>query len=142
VGRVKAIALVLALAALGGCFWRSYGARVAMHTDLLLGMTRKGVDLVKTHRFTPENLPELHYPLERARAFAARARQRAGDEPPGSLRAFEALLEAYGAFCGVIDEARRVRGGGTQRAALHHAAQAVRQRAVAVRQALAAEGRG
>jgi hypothetical protein len=140
VGRVKAIALVLALAALGGCFWRSYGARLAMHTDLLLGMTRKGVDLVKTRRFTPENLPELHYPLERARAFAARARQRTGADPPGSLSAFEGLLEAYGAFCGVIDEARR--DGGAQLAALHHAAQAVRERAAAVRQALAAEGRG
>jgi hypothetical protein len=92
-GRVKAIALVLTLAMLAGCFWRSYGARLGMHTDLLLAMTRKGVDLVKSDRFAPENSPELHYPLERAQAYAARARWKSGDDPPGSLRAFDSLLE-------------------------------------------------
>jgi hypothetical protein len=142
VGRVKAIALLLALGMTAGCFWRSYGPRLAMHTDLLLAMTGKGVDLVEADRFTPENLPELYYPLERARAFAARAERRSGDDPPGSLRAFAALLEAYGAFCQVADDARRTRDGGAPRAALHEAAHAVRQRAAAVEQALVAEGRG
>jgi len=139
-GTVKVIAVLGAAALVAGCFWRSYGQRIAMHTDVLVVMTRKGTDLVKTARFTPENLPELYYPLERARAFAAQAERRSGQDPPLSLRAFETLLAAYGEFCRVVDEARRAPRG-APRPALREAARAVRQSALAVRRALVAEAR-
>jgi hypothetical protein len=111
-----------------------------MHTDLIVAMTRKGTDLVRTHRFTPENLPELSYPLERARAYAARAERQGGANPPGSLGAFVALLAAYERFYGVVDG---LRGGwgGTSHAALRDAVREVRRRAAAVERALATEGR-
>jgi hypothetical protein len=141
VGTVKAIALIGAAVLAAGCFWRSYGARMAMHTDVLLAMTRKGTDLVKTGRFTPENLPELHYPLDRARSFAVDAARRSGQEPPPSLRAFEELLTAYGEFCRVIDVVRTARLEGVRRRMLREAARSVRRDAAAVRGALAAEGR-
>ena len=138
--RVKAIAWPCAvLLLLAGCFWRSYGARLAMHADLLVAMAQKGTDLVDTDRFTPENLPELHYPLDRARAFAADAARRSGDDPPGSLRAFQALLAAYGEFCDAADRARHETG--TPHAAVHEATDRVRQRAAEVHEALASEGR-
>jgi hypothetical protein len=135
------MALVGATVLAAGCFWRSYGARMAMHTDLLVAMTRKGTDLVKTVRFTPENLPELHYPLDRARAFAADAARRSGQEPPPSLQAFEKLLAAYGEFCRVVDDVRTARFEGARRQMLREAARSVRQNAAAVRGALTAEGR-
>jgi hypothetical protein len=138
---VKAIALAGAATLIVGCFWRSYGARIAMHTDVLVAMTRKGTDLVKTARFTPENLPELYYPLERARAFAAQAARRSGQDPPRSLRAFEDLLIVYGEFCRLVDEARRKPPGTAERPALREATRAVRRSAAVVRSALAAEGR-
>jgi len=138
--RVKAIAWPCAvLLLLAGCFWRSYGARLAMHADLLAAMAAKGTDLVDTDRFTPENLPELHYPLDRARAFAAEAARRSGDDPPASLRAFETLLAAYAAFCGIVDDSRRVAG---PHLPVHEAADRVRTCATDVRRALVAEGRG
>ena len=139
-GRVKKIAWPCALVVLlAGCFWRSYGARLAMHTDLLVAMAGKGTDLVDADRFTPENLPELHYPLDRARAFAAQAVRKSGDEPPASLRAFEALLAAYAGFCDAADRARQ--DAGTEHKAVHAAVASVRQRAAEVHRALAAEGR-
>lgn len=139
---VKAIVLASALLALPGCFWRSYGARIAMHTSLLVSMAHKGVDLVRARAFAPENLPELHYPLERAAAYAQAARRHAGDRPPASLAAFETLLVRYATFCQVADDARRTgptRGG---RDALRRAEHDVRDAARAVRSALAREGRG
>jgi hypothetical protein len=135
------MALIGAVALAAGCFWRSYGARMAMHADVLLAMTRKGTDLVKTGRFTPENLPELHYPLDRARWFAADATRRSGQEPPPSLRAFEELLAAYGEFCRVVDAVRTARLDGVRRRVLREAARSVRRNAAAVHAALAAEGR-
>jgi hypothetical protein len=142
VGTVKVMALVGAAVLAAGCFWRSYGPRMAMHTDVLVAMTRKGTDLLKTARFTPENLPELYYPLDRARSFAADAARRSGEQPPPSLRAFEELLAAYAEFCRVADEARTVRLEGARRRTLREATRSVRRHAAAVRRALAAEGRG
>lgn len=126
---------------LAGCFWRTYGARAAMHVDLLLAMTRKGADLVKARRFTPENLPELHYPLDRARGFAAAARRRSGVDPPPSLPAFETMLDRYASFVAVVDDARQPARSRTARPALRRAAREVRDAAEAVRRALATEGR-
>lgn len=114
---------------------------MAMHTDLLVAMARKGGDLVKADAFTPENLPELHYPLERARDFAARATRRSGEAPPASLGAFGALLDTYEAFYRVADDARRSGRGTAARSALRAAERAVRAAAAVVHKALAAEGR-
>jgi hypothetical protein len=124
---------------LAGCFWRTYGGRLAMHADLLVEMAEKGTDLVDADRFTPESLPELLYPLDRARSFAAEAARRSGDRPPESLRAFEVLLAAYGELCGLADESRRETG--RSQTALHDALARVRERAADVHRALAAEGR-
>src|SRR3990172_12669864 len=76
---VKAAVVLLLLA---GCFWRSYGPQAATHTDVLVGIARKGADLVGGGRLTAESMPELTYPLERAVAFANRAAARSGDQPP------------------------------------------------------------
>jgi hypothetical protein len=130
------------VATVAGCFWRTYGARAAMHTDLLVAMTRKGTDLVRARRFAPENLPELYYPLERALAFAAGARRRSGEHPPESLVALEALLGRYEAFCHAVDELRRGPRTPAARRTLRDAVREVDAAATTVRRALAAEGRG
>src|SRR5881397_577206 len=77
----------LAFVLLAGCFWRSYGRAVATHVEVLLGMARKGVDLV------------------------ANARARAAGRPPGSLLAFEALLVRYRSFLDALDRVRRQQSG-------------------------------
>jgi hypothetical protein len=141
VATVKAMATLGACALLAGCFWRSYGARLAMHTDLLLAMTRKGADLVEARRFAPENLPELHYPLERARAFAARAHRESGADPPASLEVFDALLVAYEGFCQVADDLRRPGRWGPGDPTLRQGVANVQLAGEHVRQALVAEGR-
>jgi hypothetical protein len=131
----------LVVATVAGCFWRTYGSRAVMHTQLLLSMTRKGIDLVRTRRFTPENLPELYYPLDRARASTAAARRRSGEDPPASVSALEALLARYEAFCRAVDEMRRGPRTPPTRRALRDAARAVHAAGAAVLRALAAEGR-
>jgi len=129
------------VATLAGCFWRTYASRAAMHTELLLAMTRKGIDLVRARRFAPENLPELYYPLDRARAFAATARRRSGEDPPPSLPALETLLARYEAFCDAVDEMRRGPRTPPLRRAMRDAAREVDAAAAAVRRALAVEAR-
>src|SRR5207245_5225010 len=104
--RGTSVKAALVLAMLAGCFWRTYGRLAATHVDVLVGMARKGVDLVANGRFTAESMPELTYPLERAQAFAETARARAAGRPPGSLLAFEALLVRYRRF---LDPLARVR---------------------------------
>jgi len=69
--RVKALAC-LAGAVVAGCFWRSYAPRARTHTEVMVAIARKAVDLVAAGRFTAESMPELTYPLERAEAFARR----------------------------------------------------------------------
>ncbi|HWP67256.1 MAG TPA: hypothetical protein VNO26_15265 [Candidatus Limnocylindria bacterium] len=110
-----------------------------MHAELLAAMAGKGADLVAAHRFTPETLAELHYPLDRARAYASEAARRSGADRPPSLTAFERLLEAYGEFCAVADEARRAPAAGAE--AVRAAAERVRERAAETHRALVAEGR-
>lgn len=129
-------AVVLGL--LSGCFWHSYGRQAATHTDVLVGIARKGVDLAASGRFTAESMPELTYPLERAEAFA-RAAARATTPPP-SLAAFETLVARYRELVDAIDRARRDRSVPPG----EHLAQplaAVEEAAQTVRAALHAEGR-
>jgi len=103
--------VVLALAATA-CFWRDFDGRVAMHTDLLVAIGRKGVDLAVAGRLTAADLAELLYPLSRGRAFAEKARRRLGDEPPPpGLVPFEALLGDYATLCDLVDRERRTHGG-------------------------------
>jgi hypothetical protein len=135
---VKA-ALVLLLAA--GCFWRSYGPQMAAHTDVLVGIARKGADLAGGGRFTAETMPELTYPLERATAFARHAADRGGGRPPASLAAFEALIARYREFVDALDRARREHPPAGARRALAAPLAAVEAAAARVREALAAEGR-
>ena len=107
--RLLIVLLVCAVSA-GGCWWRSYPARMRTHTELLVAFARKGRDLVATGRFTAESLPELTYPLERANAFGAEATRRASP-PPASLVAFETLLARYRTFVELLDDARRAKRG-------------------------------
>ena len=103
--RIVLVCLVVSTC-VSGCFWRNYGARLQMHSDLLVAFARKARDLVASGRFTAENLPELTYPLERATAFDADVRRRA-PEPPASLLAFERLLDRYRAYVDLVDRTRR-----------------------------------
>jgi hypothetical protein len=134
---VKAIVVLLALAT--GCFWRSYAPRMRTHADLLVSMAHKGSDLVGANRLTAESMPELTYPLERAQAFANDARSRAGDAPPASLAAFDALVARYRDFVDALDRGRRDQRGADAVAALAVPLAQVIAAADAVRAALDAE---
>jgi hypothetical protein len=135
--RVKA-ALVLAL--LAGCFWRSYGRQAATHVDVLLGIARKGADLVGNGRLTAESMPELTYPLERAVAFADRAARGSGEARPQSLREFQTLITRYREFVDALDRARREQAPEEARRALAEPLAAVERAGAQVRAALRAEG--
>ena len=126
---------------LAGCFWRSYGPQVATHTEVLLGIARKGADLVGSGRLTAESMPELTYPLERAVAFAEKARARAGTAPPASLVAFEALIARYREFVDALDRARREHEPSAARTTLAPPLGAVEAAGQRVREALDAERR-
>ena len=105
--RVKVLAgVVLCVAMANACFWSRYPEQVRTHAELLVAMARKGRDLIVGGRFTAESLPELMYPLERARAYAANVR--AWRSPaPRSLDAFDALVERYRVYVDVVDRLRR-----------------------------------
>jgi hypothetical protein len=137
--RVKAIICLVALAC-AGCFWCTYAPRVRTHSEVMVAIARKAVDLVATGRFTAESLPELTYPLERAAAFARQARERAGDAPPPSLAAFETLIGRYRAFIDAVDRTRRDLRGADAAAALAPALREVEQGAADVDAALRREG--
>ena len=131
---------VLALALLAGCFWRSYGQQVVTHTEVLVGIARKGADLVGGGRLTAESMPELTYPLERAVAFAEKARAQGGAAPP-SLVAFEALIARYREFVDALDRARREHEPSAARTTLATPLAAVESAGERVREALEAERR-
>jgi len=137
---VKVIAVLLVIAG-AGCFWRSYAPRLRTHTELMVAIARKGVDLVRSGRLTAENMPELTYPLERAEAFARIARARAGAAAPPSLAAFDTLIARYRAFVDALDSTRRTRHGDEAAAALAGPLGAVEDAARAVEDALRAERR-
>ena len=126
---------------LAGCFWRSYGPQAATHADVLVGIARKGADLVGNGRLTAESMPELTYPFERAAAFAETARAAGGEGPPESLLALEALIARYREFVDALDQARRAYEPGDARTALAAPLAAVEAAGARVRAALEAEGR-
>jgi hypothetical protein len=130
---------VLAVVASGGCFWRSYAPRLHTHTELMVAMARKGVDLVASGRLTAENMPELTYPLERAEAFARDAHAHSGTPPP-SLVAFDTLIARYRAFVDTLDATRRTQHGGDAAAALAGPLASVEDAARAVDDALRDQG--
>jgi hypothetical protein len=136
--RVKAALVLLALT---GCFWRHYARTAAIHVDVLVGVARKGVDLMASGRLTAESMPELTYPLERAQAFARTARSRSRDTPPPSLLAFEQLTVRYRQFLDTLDRLRRDTRGEQARVALGPSLAEVEAAAGAVRSALESEGR-
>jgi len=137
---VKAIAVVLAIAG-GGCFWRSYAPRLRTHSELMVAMARKGVDLVRGDRLTAENMPELTYPLERAEAFARSAHLQAGGALPPSLAAFDTLIARYRALIDALDRTRRTERGEQAAATLAAPLAAVEAAGRAVEDALRAEHR-
>jgi hypothetical protein len=137
---VKAIAVLLAVAG-GGCFWHSYAPRLRTHSELMVAIARKGVDLVRGGRLTAENMPELTYPLERAEAFARSAHARAGDAAPPSLAAFDTLIARYRALVDALDSTRRTQRGEDAAATLAAPLAAVEDAGRAVEDALRAESR-
>jgi len=138
-GRAGTVKAALVLLLITGCFWRSYGPQAATHTDVLLGMARKGADLVAGGRLSAESMPELTYPLERALAFANRAAARSGETRPESLVAFEALVARYREFVGTLDRVRREQPAAEARAALAAPLAAVEAAGERVREALRVE---
>ena len=126
---------------LAGCFWRSYGPQTATHTDVLVGIARKGADLVGNGRLTAESLPELTYPLERAVAFAQAVKAKSGESPPGSLVAFEVLIARYRELVDALDRARREHEPSDARRVLVVPLAAVEVAGERVREALRTEGR-
>jgi hypothetical protein len=136
--RVKAI-ICLACVVLTACFWRSYAARMRTHSEVMLSIARKAVDLVASGRFTAESMPELTYPLERAQAFAGEARRRAGPAVPESLTAFDELIARYNAFVDALDRTRREQRGAAAADALVEPLRAVEAAAAAVGDALRRE---
>jgi hypothetical protein len=95
----------------GGCFWHRYAGRMAVHADVLVGVARKASDLLRAGRFDAENLAEVRYPYDRARAFAAEAHARLGSDPaPPSLVAFDGLLAAYDDYLERVERMRRGEG--------------------------------
>jgi len=130
---------------LAGCFWRSYGPQVVTHTEVLVGIARKGADLVGGGRLTAESMPELTYPLERAAAFAAKAKAKAKARsdaaPPASLVAFEMLIARYREFVDALDRARRDHEPRDARDRLGAPLAAVEAAGERVREALRSEGR-
>jgi len=136
-GWVKA---ALALALLSGCFWRSYGRLAATHADVLVGIARKGVDLVVAGKLTAESMPELTYPLERAEAFGRQA-FRETKRPPPSLHAFMALVARYRDLVDAVDRVRREKKGWQAERALAAPLAAVKKAADLVRASLREEGR-
>jgi hypothetical protein len=139
-GGARPVKAALALVLLAGCFWRSYGPQAAAHADVLVGIARKGADLVGSGRFTAESMPELTYPLERAVAFAERAARQSGGTPPASLEAFEALVARYREFVAALDRARREQEPAEARATLAAPLAAVVAAGEEVRAALRREG--
>ena len=135
------VALALGVGCVAGCFWRSYGARMSAHVDVLVGIARKAVDLVSSGRMTAETMPELTYPLERAQAFARTARDRSGNHPPPSLVAFEELIGHYRDLVDHVDRTRREEHGEAARERLTSDLTAVERAAEGVRATLATERR-
>ena len=132
--------MVVALALLAGaCSWRRLGAQADVHAQVLLAEARKGRDLVVHGRLTAETMPELTYPLERARAFASSARTRG--TPPAWLPAFDDLIARYRAFVDALDRVRRTHRGRAARAALAAPLGEVKAGARAVRAVVRAERR-
>lgn len=140
-GAARPVKAALALVLLAGCFWRSYGPQAAAHVDVLVGVARKGADLVGGGRFSAESMSELTYPLERAVAFARKARARARGTAPESLLAMEALIERYREFVSALDGVRRDHAPEDARVALADPLAAVESAGRSVREALAREGR-
>jgi hypothetical protein len=132
--------MFLVLSAATGCFWHRYPRLVVTHAELLADMAQKGRDLVVLGRFTAETLPELTYPLERARAFEQDALRRAGSPAPASLAPFSRLVRSYQGFVQTLDDLRRQPAADQARdqAALDAVVASIRADADAVKAAVAA----
>jgi len=98
--------MVFLLAAVVACSGAAARREARTHAELLAAIAHKGVDLVRSGRLAAESMPELTYPLERAQAFARRARERER-LGPGALAALDALVERYRAFVDTLDRVRR-----------------------------------
>lgn len=110
--------LVLALAALAGCYWSKYDKLARTHVQLLLAMAEKLDAVTVEEGGPPASLAEYRYPLERARDFIRIVAPRF--EGRSSLQALRRVCDAYAA---VVDAAERWRpdGGAETHAALEHA---------------------
>ncbi len=92
------------LLAVSSCLWSSYEEILRVHVEVLSSMVDKALAKAESgRRPTPNDITELHYPLERGRQFAHQYRQQA--ERP-SYRSFEKLLDGYERLARQIDVAR------------------------------------
>lgn len=127
---------LLILLVLPACLWRSYGAIMTVHLDVLTSMVAKTVDNAASgHRPTSNDVTELTYPLQRGQQFVQQFESYRERE---SYRQFLVLLERYEAFVQSIDAARAdpARWEALQ-ASLPASAAALQETATQVRAALA-----
>ena len=97
-GRARLLVVaLLAVGALGGCYWRQYPRLMETHLGLMIEFAEKLESLAEAGRVVPpERWGEFTYPLERARDFARIAAKRYPDR--ASLASFDRAVSVYGAL--------------------------------------------
>lgn len=128
--------LLLASAAVPGCYWSKYDKLCRTHVQLLTEMARKLDAVTREQDGPPASFAEYRYPLERARDFVRIVTPRFAGRR--SLAAVSAHCDAYGA---VLDASERWRAedGVVSRAAMDAALARLRATGAAAIVALDAE---
>ena len=102
--RTVAVAAVLMLATVGGCYWLRYGEIARTHAELLERLAIDARDAVAAgHRLSNSDIETLRYPLERAEDFV---RISDDDPPPESLVALRETAASYREFVDLLDRLR------------------------------------
>jgi hypothetical protein len=95
---------ILLLACAAGCLWRSYGAIMDVHLDVLTQTADKLNSVVESGRGpTAEGMAEYVYPAQRAREFM---RQFSSYSSRRSYQQFGVLVDRYDALVREVDAAR------------------------------------
>jgi hypothetical protein len=115
-----------------GCLWRSYGAIMEVHLDVLTQTADKLSSVVASGRGpTAEGMAEYVYPAQRAREFM---RQFSGYSDRKSYQQFGVLVDRYEALVREVDAARaQGRLGAEEASRLNSERDAVRGMADAIR---------
>jgi hypothetical protein len=105
---------ILMAICVAGCLWRSYGAIMEVHLEVLTQTADKLCSVVESGRGpTAEGMAEYVYPAKRAREFL---RQFGGYSDRRSYQQFGVLLDRYEALVRDVDAARADRRLGPEEA--------------------------